>query len=233
MDYLHFFFAALLIIALIVLVIFVYRFAALKAQLPLLVQDKFELWKGQAEYDMQDKIRQRVQEWRDREGQTILVEAHRNALVQAHNLFKDWCERELKDLRHEQRELAVREANARLVEWKQEQEKQIRQDAIQRSQQVTTGKVAEQLVPYLPNFNYNPKDARFIGSPIDFVIFDGLNDEAVEQIRNVIFIEIKTGASALTKRERLVRDAIKAGRVKWVEWHASRELQQAAPSVFE
>jgi predicted Holliday junction resolvase-like endonuclease len=206
MDYLHFFFAALLIIALIALVIFVYRFAALKAQLPLLVQDKFELWKGQAEYDMQDKIRQRVQEWRDREGQTILAEAQRNALVQAHNLFK---------------------------EWKQEQEKQIRQDAVQRSQQVTTGKIAEQLVPYLPNFNYNPKDARFIGSPIDFVIFDGLNDEAVEQIRNVIFIEIKTGASALTKRERLVRDAIKAGRVKWVEWHASRELQQAAPSVFE
>lgn len=232
MDYLHFFFAALLIIVVIALVIFVYRFAALKAQLPLLVQDEFELWKGRAEYDLQDKIRQRVQEWRDREGQSLLAEAQRNALVQAHSLFKDWCERELKDVRHEQRELAIREANARLEEWKQEHEKQIRQDAAQRSQAVTSGKIAEQLVPYLPNFNYNPKDARFIGSPVDFVIFDGLNDEAVEQIRNVVFVEIKTGLSALTKRERLVRDAIKGGRVKWVEWNASRALQGEA-QLFE
>ena len=112
----------------------------------------------------------------------------------------------------------------------------IRQAAIQRSQSVTTGKIVEHLVPYLPNFNFNPKDARFLGSPVDFVVFDGLNDDDEDQIRNVVFIEVKTGMSTLTRRERLVRDAIKAGRVRWVEWHASRELQNSAlvtPGLFE
>src|SRR5207302_822704 len=75
----------------------------------------------------------------------------------------------------------------------------IRQDAVQRSQAVTTGKVHEQLVPYLPEFGFNPKDARFLGSPVDLLVFDGLD---AGELRRVVFIEIKTGGSALTGRER-------------------------------
>jgi predicted Holliday junction resolvase-like endonuclease len=33
----------------------------------------------------------------------------------------------------------------------------------------------------------------------------------------VIFIEVKTGASGLSTRERQVRDAIQAGNVEWTE----------------
>jgi predicted Holliday junction resolvase-like endonuclease len=83
-----------------------------------------------------------------------------------------------------------------------------------RSQAVTVGKVYEQLVPHLPDFAFNPKDARFIGSPVDFVVFDGLNDG---DVRQVVFVEVKTGRSELTVRERRVRDAVKAGRVGWSE----------------
>jgi hypothetical protein len=49
----------------------------------------------------------------------------------------------------------------------------IRADAVQRSQAVTMGKVHEQLIPYLPDFPYNPKDVRFLGGPIDLVVFEG------------------------------------------------------------
>lgn len=64
-------------------------------------------------------------------------------------------------------------------------------------------------------FCVQPKDARFIGSPVDLVVFDGLDREAVEQI---VFIEVKANTStALTKRERLIRDAILAGKVRWQE----------------
>lgn len=191
------------------------------------------MWKERAEFELQQRVRARVQEWRDKEMQTVHANAQRDSLVQAHKLFKDWCEGELENVRKEQRELAMREASNQLIEWKQVSEKIIRQDAIQRSQAVTVGKVTEHIVPHLPNFNFNPKDARFIGSPVDFVVFDGLNDEESDQVRNVVFIEVKTGVSALTKRERLVRDAIKAGRVKWVEWNAARELQQANSAMFE
>jgi len=37
--------------------------------------------------------------------------------------------------------------------------------------------VNNQLIPFLPEFleKYNPKDARFLGNPIDLIIFDGLD----------------------------------------------------------
>lgn len=233
MDSISGFVTLLLLAAVITIISLIYRYALLKAQMPVLVQRELEQWRLAAEFEMQERIRARVDDWRDKETQAILADAQRDALMQAHELFRDWCEKELEILRKEQRDLAVREARSLLTEWKQEQERSIRHDAAQRSQAVTTGKVMEHLVPYLPNFNYNPKDARFIGSPIDFVVFDGLNDDEDDQLRAVVFVEIKTGQSSLTRRERMVRDAIKAGRVRWVEWHANREIQQTAPGLFE
>jgi len=104
-----------------------------------------------------------------------------------------------------------------LVWWKARYTRAVRLDAVQRSQAVTVGKVYEQLVPYLPEFPFNPKDARFLGSPVDFVVFDGLDDG---QVRRIVFLEVKTAASALSGRERRVRDVIKAGRVEWSELRA-------------
>jgi len=69
------------------------------------------------------------------------------------------------------------------------------------------GKVTEHLVPFFPDFKYNPKDVRFLGTPVDFVVFDGLSDGGV--LKNVTFLEVKTGKSAgLSNRERHVRDCI-------------------------
>src|SRR5687768_2570911 len=71
----------------------------------------------------------------------------------------------------------------------------IRQDAIERSRYVTVGKVTEQIAPWLPDFPYNPKDARFIGSPIDMIVFDGCDEG---DVKRVVFLEIKTSASGLS-----------------------------------
>lgn len=101
--------------------------------------------------------------------------------------------------------------------WKARYTRAVRLDAVQRSQAVTVGKVFEQLVPYLPEFPFNPKDARFLGSPVDLVVFDGLNDG---QVRGIVFVEVKTAGSDLSTRERRVRDAVHAGRVSWREIRA-------------
>jgi predicted Holliday junction resolvase-like endonuclease len=98
--------------------------------------------------------------------------------------------------------------------WKAQYTETIREDAVQRSQAITAGKVYEQLIPYLPVFPYNPKDVRFLGSPVDLVVFDGLAAGCVERI---VFVEVKTGVSGLTDRERSVRDAIQDGAVEWAE----------------
>lgn len=233
MELIPFILSSLLLIAVIAIIVLIYRYASLKAQVPLIVQEDFELWRRRAEMEMQEKVLHRFEEWRDREVEAILATAQKEALLKAHDMFKGWTESELETIRREQRDIAAREATSQLIDWKHEQEKLIRQDAVMRSQAVTLGKVTEHLVPYLPNFDYNPKDVRFIGSPVDFVIFDGLNDEEENQIRNVVFVEIKTGVSALSRRERLVRDAIRDGRVRWVEWHASNELRQERTGLFE
>ena len=103
--------------------------------------------------------------------------------------------------------------------WKLRYSAAIREDAVQRSLAVTAGKVHEQLVPYLPEFGFNPKDARFLGSPVDLVVFDGL---AAGAVRRVVFLEVKTGAAPLTTRERQVRDVIDAREVVWAELRLSR-----------
>ncbi len=102
--------------------------------------------------------------------------------------------------------------------WKSRYTDAIRQDAIQRSHAVTVGKVHEQLVPYLPDFHFNPKDARFLGTPVDLVVFDGLDEG---QLRRVVFVEVKTGGSALSARERQVRETIEARQVEWTELRAT------------
>lgn len=89
-----------------------------------------------------------------------------------------------------------------------------RETAIQQSRAVTRGQVFEQLVPYLPEFEFNPKDAQFLGKPVDFVVFDGLDEG---DVRRIVFVEVKTGAATLTTRERRVRDAIERGSVEWKE----------------
>jgi len=98
--------------------------------------------------------------------------------------------------------------------WKARYTRAVRLDAVLRSQAVTAGKVFEQLVPFLPGFRFNPKDARFLGSPVDFVVFDGLNDG---DVRRVVFVEVKTGSSDLSLRERQVRDAVRNAQVEWLE----------------
>jgi len=103
--------------------------------------------------------------------------------------------------------------------WKAKHTVAIRQDAVLRSQAVTVGKVSEQLLPYLPGFRFNPKDARFLGSPVDLVVFDGLDEG---ELRGVWFLEVKTGNAVLSGRERQIRDAILEKRVGWDELRLPR-----------
>lgn len=98
--------------------------------------------------------------------------------------------------------------------WKWRYTRAVRRDAVQRSEAVTVGKVSEQLLPLVRDFPYSPKDARFLGSPVDFVIFDGLTEGRLERI---VFLEVKTRQGALTSRERAIRDVVRARKVEWEE----------------
>ena len=47
--------------------------------------------------------------------------------------------------------------------------------AVQRSRSVLGDMFAEQLAPYLPDFPFSPTEAKFIGAPIDFLVFKGMD----------------------------------------------------------
>jgi predicted Holliday junction resolvase-like endonuclease len=82
-----------------------------------------------------------------------------------------------------------------------------RRDAARRSRGVRGGKAAEQVAPLLGEFaeRFDSADARFLGAPVDFVVFDGLADGV---LREIVLVEIKTGGGRLNANERQVRDAV-------------------------
>ncbi|NQV09341.1 hypothetical protein HQ529_05820 [Candidatus Woesearchaeota archaeon] len=98
---------------------------------------------------------------------------------------------------------------------------EIRADAVKRSRAVLGGQFSEQLAPYLPDFNYSPTEARFIGKPIDFIIFKGMDEK---DIKEVVFVEVKSGKSGLSTHERKLRDVIKDKKVVWEEYRIPEDL---------
>lgn len=94
--------------------------------------------------------------------------------------------------------------------------KNVRKDAVKRSKAVINGQVAEQIAPFLPDFPANPSDARFIGKPVDFIVFSGLSEN--EKIDEILFVEVKTGKSLLSEREKEVKKAIEQRKVRYVEY---------------
>lgn len=73
-----------------------------------------------------------------------------------------------------------------------------------RSKEVKIGQISENLVPFLANFPYDSKQCRALLQPVDLVYF---GDE------KIVFIEIKTGESQLSEKQRRIRDLVKEGKV--------------------
>ena len=73
---------------------------------------------------------------------------------------------------------------------------------------IVLGQVTEQLVPFLEQFKHDPKKATFLGQPIDYVIFE--EDE-------IVFVEVKSGNSRLTSKQRHIKKLVKNGKVRWEE----------------
>ena len=111
-----------------------------------------------------------------------------------------------------------RKYSAMFEKWKIEMEQLIRKDALDRARAVIKGKITEQFAPLLPMFKYETADARFIGSPIDYIVFEGyteMKDGRAEELQNIVFIDVKTGKARLTKEERKIKEAVESKRVKW------------------
>ncbi|MGD0780875.1 MAG: Holliday junction resolvase-like protein [Dehalococcoidales bacterium] len=98
---------------------------------------------------------------------------------------------------------------------------QARKSAVSQSRAVLGGKFTEQMVPFFPDFQYDPTEVRFIGSPIDMVVFPGL---AQGDPQEIVILEVKTGKNAqLTSVQKKIRQLIEDGMVRWDEVHQKGE----------
>ena len=118
-----------------------------------------------------------------------------------------------------ERSVIMREIDVRTEQRFMEIKDAFRQEVLKSSRAGLKGRIAEQIVPFLEQFKYNPSDARFIGSPIDYVIFEGYTeckDNHEERPITVVLADIKTGKRAsLTREQRRIKKAIEEKRVKW------------------
>lgn len=173
--------------------------------------------------ELQSKIRSQLAEFNTKINEQTLDFAAKEAELKvkyqswALEQFETFKKNEIQKLEEEHKQNALKLANLKLQEWKVLEEAEIRKDAINRSYAVNLGKITEHLIPFHQVFlaSFNPKDARFIGSPIDLIVFDGYSEKTNDI--TIYLVEIKTGGSKLNDNQRRVRNAIENGRVRWAE----------------
>ena len=109
------------------------------------------------------------------------------------------------------------------VAKKQHEEKipGIREVAIKQSRAVLSGQFSEQIAPFMPEFPYKPTEARFIGKPVDFVVFKGMDEKKIDE---VVFVEVKTGKSQLSSVEKTLRETIQNKKVSWDEYRVPEKV---------
>lgn len=97
--------------------------------------------------------------------------------------------------------------------------KDAKKRSVNTSRAVLKGKMAEQLAPLLPEFQYLPSDAKFLGDPVDYVVFDGYSDfregEGAADAIEVILLDVKSGGARLSKGQQAIAQAVQAGRVRF------------------
>lgn len=95
-----------------------------------------------------------------------------------------------------------------------EEIKKARKDSKFRSSAVNWGKSIEHFVPFMSKFPLPPEDVVFLGMPIDYV---GFTDTESAKKCKVHFIEVKSGVSFLSTKQKNIKKAIEEGRVVFHE----------------
>lgn len=83
-----------------------------------------------------------------------------------------------------------------------------------RSSEVRLGLTVENVAPFFDEWPYDPSNFRFLGNPIDGISF---NDDGV------VFVEIKTGQSRLSRNQLKIKSLVKDGKVKFMTFRANEK----------
>lgn len=80
------------------------------------------------------------------------------------------------------------------------------------SAHTTRGQILEKWCPFLDHpqidESWKPKDWTFLGNPIDYIVWDE---------NGIVFLDVKSGKAQLSKKQRMIRNLIRDGKVEWRE----------------
>jgi|ETNmetMinimDraft_33_1059910.scaffolds.fasta_scaffold105392_2 predicted Holliday junction resolvase-like endonuclease len=99
-----------------------------------------------------------------------------------------------------------------------------RKDAVLRSRAVLSGQFSEQLAPFFPDFNFKPTECKFLGSPVDFIVFNGADDKKIDE---VVFVEVKSGKSKLSSTEKSLKETIENKNIRWEEYRIPENVTKS------
>lgn len=80
---------------------------------------------------------------------------------------------------------------------------------LKKSQSIKYGQLTEQWIPFSEKFPFSPSSFKFLGQPIDGIVFD---DE------KLVFIEFKTNKSKLNESQRKIKKLVDEKKVEWLEF---------------
>ena len=77
-----------------------------------------------------------------------------------------------------------------------------------KSSEVLTGHITEKFVPFLKAFKHDPQQSNFLGQPIDYLVF---GDSVIT------FVEVKSGNSRLSAKQKRIKKLVQEKQVEWEE----------------
>jgi predicted Holliday junction resolvase-like endonuclease len=78
------------------------------------------------------------------------------------------------------------------------------------AQAVNAGLIWERLAPCMDSFCFDRNECRSLFDPVDYIVFEGLRKE---EVRRVLFLEIKTGTSRLKPPQRQLKALVESKHV--------------------
>ena len=95
----------------------------------------------------------------------------------------------------------------------EEKEQALRKASIERGRAKVPRMVSKCIDENIASFNYNPYDIKALLHPVDFVVFNGLNDE--EKLKDISFLSKKTTNEHLNRIRASVETAIDKEKYDW------------------
>ncbi len=80
---------------------------------------------------------------------------------------------------------------------------------LKKSQSVKYGKLTEQWIPFSSGFPFDSSDFRFLGNPIDGIVF--CEDK-------IVFCEFKSNKSSLSQKQKKIKQLILNKKIEWFEF---------------